>query len=237
MSDLAESSLEPTTPRRWLLRALLALMAIALLAGLALWLKSLSSAPTAAKRQVAKISILPDTPPPPPPPPKQEPKPEPAKDEPKQALREEQLKPEQPKPANEPIKMEGPAGDGPSAFAAGTVTREYQAGAPVVGAATPSGGNASDRAQERFYANSVRQLLQAEIERNLRADAAEMVATLSVWVETDGSIRRFDLSPTGDANHDVDLRAALDQTSRRLRLPSHAGLPQPMRFKLSLRPA
>jgi outer membrane biosynthesis protein TonB len=238
MSDLAESSLEPTTPRQWLLRVLLAIVAIALLASLALWLKSLSSAPAAAKRQVAKISILPDTPPPPPPPPpKQEPKPEPAKDEPKQAMREEQLKPELPKPVNEPIKMEGPAGDGPSAFAAGTVTREYQGGAPVVGAATAGGGNASDRAQERFYANSVRQLLRDEIEKNLRADAGELVANFAVWVEPDGSIRRFDLSPTGDAAHDADLRAAFEQTSRRLRLPGHTGLPQPMRFKLSLRPA
>ena len=234
MSDLAESSLEPTTPRQWLLRVLVTVMAIALLAGMALWLKSLSGGPAAAKRQVAKISILPDTPPPPPPP-KEERKPEPPKDAPKQAVREDQVKQDAPKPANEPIKMDGPAGDGPSAFAAGTVSKEYQGGTPVVGAT--SGGNASDRVQERFYANSVRQLLHDEIEKNLRADAGEMVATFSVWIEPDGSIRRFDLSPTGDATRDADLRAAFDQTSRRLRLPSHTGLPQPMRFKLSVRPA
>jgi len=236
MSELAESSLEPTSLRQWMLRALLAVVAVALLAFVALWLKTLTEVPAAPKRQVAKISILPDTPPPPPPPPKQEQKPEPAKDEPKQAMREEQLKPEVPKPANEPIKMEGPAGDGPSAFAAGAVSREYQGGAPVVGAAGGS-GNAPDRAQERFYANSVRQLLRDEIEKNLRADAGEMVANFAVWVEADGSIRRFDLSPTGDATHDADLRAAFEQTSRRLRLPGHTGLPQPMRFKLSVRPA
>ena len=234
MSDLAESSLEPTTPRQWLLRVLVTVMAIALLAGMALGLKSLSGGPAAAKRQVAKISILPDTPPPPPPP-KEERKPEPPKDAPKQAVREDQVKQDAPKPANEPIKMDGPAGDGPSAFAAGTVSKEYQGGTPVVGAT--SGGNASDRVQERFYANSVRQLLHDEIEKNLRADAGEMVATFSVWIEPDGSIRRFDLSPTGDATRDADLRAAFDQTSRRLRLPSHTGLPQPMRFKLSVRPA
>ena len=234
MSDLAESSLEPTTPRQWLLRVLVTVMAIALLAGMALGLKSLSGGPAAAKRQVAKISILPDTPPPPPPP-KEERKPEPPKDAPKQAVREDQVKQDAPKPANEPIKMDGPAGDGPRAFAAGTVSKEYQGGTPVVGAT--SGGNASDRVQERFYANSVRQLLHDEIEKNLRADAGEMVATFSVWIEPDGSIRRFDLSPTGDATRDADLRAAFDQTSRRLRLPSHTGLPQPMRFKLSVRPA
>ena len=84
----------------------------------------------APRRQVAKISILPDTPPPPPPPPKEEKKPEPPKDEPKQVMREEQVKQvEAPKPA-EAIKMEGAAGDGPSAFAAGSVNRDYAGGAP-----------------------------------------------------------------------------------------------------------
>ena len=236
MSALAESSLEPVPLRSWLLRGLIVIIVIALLVGLALWIKSMTGAPAAAKRQTAKISILPDTPPPPPPP-KEEKKPEPPKNEPKQAMREEQLKLDAPKPANEPIKMDGPAGDGPSAFAAGTVTNEYKGGAPMVGASGGTGGNVADRAQERFYANSVRQLLHDEIEKNLRSDAGELTATFSVWIEPDGSIRRFDLVPTGDAARDTDLRFAFDQTTRRLRLPGHSGLPQPMRFKLSVRPA
>jgi len=235
MSALAESSLEPVPLRSWLLRGLIVIIVIALLVGLALWIKSMTGAPAAAKRQTAKISILPDTPPPPPP--KEEKKPEPPKNEPKQAMREEQLKQDAPKPANEPIKMDGPAGDGPSAFAAGTVTNEYKGGAPMVGASGGTGGNVADRVQERFYANSVRQLLHDEIEKNLRSDAGELTATFSVWIEPDGSIRRFDLVPTGDAAHDTDLRFAFDQTTRRLRLPGHSGLPQPMRFKLSVRPA
>lgn len=237
MSALAESSLEPTSAWQWLVRALIAVVAVAVLLSLALWLKSLLGGPAVAKRQMAKISIvLPDTPPPPPPP-KEERKPEPPKNEPKQVVREEQVKQDQPKPADAPIKMDGPAGDGPSAFAAGTVTNEYKGGAPVVGAAPGATGSAGDRAQERFYANTVRQLLHDEIEKHLRADSGELTATFSVWIEPDGSIRRFDLVPTGDATRDSDLRSAFDQTSRRLRLPSHAGLPQPMRFKLSVRPA
>ena len=236
MSALAESSLEPTSAWQWLVRALIAVVAVAVLIGLALWLKSLLGGPAAAKRQMAKISIvLPDTPPPPPP--KEERKPEPPKNEPKQMVREEQVKQDQPKPADAPIKMDGPAGDGPSAFAAGTVTNEYKGGAPVIAASGGGAGNVGDRAQERFYANTVRQLLHDEIEKQLRADSGELTATFSVWIEPDGSIRRFDLVPTGDATRDTDLRSAFDQTTRRLRLPSHAGLPQPMRFKLSVRPA
>ena len=236
MSELAESSLEPVPKSRRFVQVLVALAVIALLVGAAMWIKSMTGGPAAAKRQTAKISILPDTPPPPPPPPPKE-KPEPPKDQPKQVMREQQLKQDAPKPANEPIKMDGPAGDGPSAFAAGTVNNEYKGGAPVVGASGGTGGNVADRAQERFYANSVRQLLHDEIEKNLRSDAGELTATFSVWIEPDGSIRRFELVPTGDAAHDTDLRFAFDQTSRRLHLPAHSGLPQPMRFKLSVRPA
>lgn len=235
MSDLAESSLEPVTSRRRVLHVLIVLVVVALLIGLALWLRGMLGSPTAAKRQVAKISILPDTPPPPPPP-KEEKKPEPPKDEPKQVMREVPVKQDAPKPAAEPIKMEGQAGDAPSAFGAGTVNSEYKGGAPVIGAAA-SAANVADRAQERFYANSVRQLLHDEIEKHLRPEAGELVATFSVWIEPDGSIRRFELVPTGDTARDTALRVAFDQATRRLHLPGHNGLPQPMRFKLSVRPA
>ena len=238
MSALAEDSLETTSAKTWVMRIVIGVVVIALIAGLTMTLKKMLSSPTAAKRQVAKISILPDTPPPPPPPPKEQKKPEPARDQVKQEVRQQAPKADAPKPADAPIKMDGPAGDGPSAFAAGSVTNEYKGGAPVVGSAsTGSVATAVDRSQERFYANSVKQLLQAEIEKNLRADAGEQTATFSVWVDPDGSIRRFDLVPTGDSARDTDLRAAFDSTSRRLRLPTHNGLPQPMRFKLSMRPA
>ena len=170
-------------------------------------------------------------------PPKDEKKPEPPKAEPKQAMREQPLKQELSKPAvAAPIKMEGQAGDAPSSFGAGTVNSEYKGGAPVIGAAS-SAGSVADRAQERFYANAVRQLLHDEIEKNLRPEAGELFAVFSVWIEPDGSIRRFELTPTGNATRDTDLRDAFDQTSRRLHLPSPNGLPQPMRFKLSVRPA
>lgn len=238
MSALAEDSLETTSAKTWLLRIVIGVVVIALIAALTVMMKKMLSSPTAAKRQVAKISILPDTPPPPPPPPKEEKKPEPAKEQVKQEMREQPVKQDAPKQLDAPIKMDGPAGDGPSAFAAGNVTNEYKGGAPVVGSAsTGSVSAAVDRTQERFYANSAKQMLQAEIEKNLRPDAGELTATFSVWVEPDGSIRRFELVPTGDSARDSDLRAAFDTTSRRLRLPAHNGLPQPMRFKLSMRPA
>ncbi len=233
MAALAESSLEPMTVRQWLQRALIAVAAIALVAGLVVTIKGFLGAPTAAKRQAARISILPDTPPPPPP--KEEKKPEPPKDEPRQAMREETVKQDVPKLADTPIKMDGPAGDGPSAFQSGNVKNEYSGGAPVIGG--QGGSGIPDRAQERLYATSVRQLLHDEIEKHLPPESGEVVATFSVWIDPDGTIRRFELAPTGDGAHDAALRAAFEQTTHLLHLPSHAGLPQPMRFRLSVRPA
>lgn len=215
---------------------LLAAVAFALLAFAAWWgLTHLKA--EGPKRQVAKIAILPDTPPPPPPPPKEEKKPEPPKEEPKQVMREEAPKPvEAPKPA-ESIKMEGAAGNGPSAFGAGTVSKDYAGGTPGTGSGGPA-GTASDRAQERFYANTARQLLQGEIERHLKADAEQLTATFAIWLDKDGGIQRFELSPSGNDGNDTALRSALDETRRQFKLPPPPALAlsQPMRFRLSVRP-
>ncbi|MBT9456486.1 MAG: TonB C-terminal domain-containing protein [Burkholderiaceae bacterium] len=236
MSALAEDSLQPVSKKQWLLRAVIALVVIALVAALAIWLRGLGSGDTGHKRQVAKISILPDTPPPPPPPPKEEKKPEPPKDEPKQAMRDEPPKPEAPKAANEPLKMEGAAGDGPSAFAAGNVKSEYQGGTPNTGAPA-AGGTPADRAQERLYANNARQLLRDEIEKRLKSESAQLTATFSIWLAADGAIQRFELLPSGDAKADAEMQAALNETSRLFKLPPPPHLTLPMRFRLSVRPA
>jgi protein TonB len=234
MAGLAEASLTAPLPARWWLRAVAVLLIVAMFGGIAWGLRTLIERPVGAKRQVARISILPDTPPPPPPP-REEKRPEAPKEEPKQVVREEQLKPDLPKPANEPIKMEGAAGEGPSAFGAGTVSREYQGG-PVTGA-SGAPGTAADRAQERFYANSAKQLLRDEIERHLKPGAGEVVATFAVWIETDGRIHKIELTPGTDPAVDTDLRSALDETSRQLRLPSPNGVIQPLRFRMTMRGA
>ncbi len=218
----------------------LKLLAVAgfLLLALAAWWGIKHMKAETPKRQVAKIAILPDTPPPPPPPPKDEKKPEPPKDEPKQVMREEQIKQvEAPKPA-EAIKMEGAAGDGPSAFAAGSVGKEYSGGAPSTGGASGPAGTAADRAHERCYANTARQLLQGEIERHLKSDGEALTATFAVWLEKDGGIQRYELSPSGNDTADNALRAALDETRRQFKLPPPPALAlsQPLRFRLSVRP-
>jgi type IV secretory pathway VirB10-like protein len=224
--------------RRHLTRGLVAVVGLALVVALAGWLQGLGGSSKAPQRQVAKISLLPDRPPPPPPPPKEEPPP-PPKVEPKTVVREEQIKQaEAPKPANEPLKMEGAAGDGPSAFAAGTVRNEYAGGTPQIGPAA-SAAAPRDRALERFYVNTAKQMLRDALEANFRSDIDQASAEFTLYVQRDGGIHRVEVAPSGDARLDAELRAALDQTSRSLRLPpppERLGGGEPLRFRMTVKP-
>ncbi len=182
-------------------------------------------------RQVARISVLPDTPPPPPPPPQRKEEPKPEQRQTVQPLRDA---PQAPK-ADAPIKMEGAAGDGPSAFAAGDVSQEYKGGTPTIGGAASAPGIA-DRAQERLYANSVRQMLRDEIERQLGAEAGELTSSFLIWIAADGRIDRFELDPGVTPEKDTSMRLALEASSRSLRLPPPPST-APMRFRLTVRAA
>lgn len=187
----------------------------------------------APKRQVAKIALLPDTPPPPPPPPPKERKEELPKNEPRpQPTPDNTPKP----PVDAAIKMEGAAGNGPSAFQAGSVSKEYAGGAPVVGGAASSAGGV-DRAAERLYAGTVRQMLRDEIERQLSPDAGEIQASFAVWVAGDGRISRWELDQAEgqSAPSSAALDKALARSAESLRLPSPKAYAQPMRFRLTLR--
>ncbi len=184
-------------------------------------------------RQVARIALLPDTPPPPPPPKvekKDEPKPE-SRPQPQQ----QQLKKDAAPPAPAPLKMEGAAGNGPSAFSAGPVKEDYKGGPAVIGG-TGTEGTAIDRAQQRLYANSVRQLLHDEMERQLGAGAGSVDAQLALWVGADGRISRWEVQSTSPTQ-EAELQAAMRHTADALQLPSPPPIPQPMRFRLSLHPA
>jgi outer membrane biosynthesis protein TonB len=215
-----------------LLRRVAIGLAVLLLLAAVVWLarKLASHEDSGPKKQVAKISLLPDTPPPPPPPPPKERKEEPPKSEP----RPQQQPDNTPKPpASETLKMEGAAGNGPSAFSSGTVSKDYQGGPPNGGG---GGASASDRAAERLYAGSVRQLLRDEMERQLPAEAGELQATFALWVASDGRISRWEVEPTGvAAATQATLNVALQRCADTLRLPAPNTVPQPLRFKLTLR--
>jgi periplasmic protein TonB len=123
------------------------------------------------------------------------------------------------------------------------VTSDYAGGTPVTGPAAasapapvPAAPSVADRAAERLYAGSARNLLRDELERRFKSDTDQASATFSVWVEPDGAIRRYELQRSGDARLDNELDAALDDTARNLKLPPPPAVPQPMKFRLTLRP-
>jgi hypothetical protein len=210
------------------------LLAAVVFIGAVVWaVRTLMHGAAAPARQVARIAILPDTPPPPPPPPPER-KPEPPKPDTKPVPQAEAPpKPVAP-PAPAPIKMEGAAGNGPSAFAAGPVSQDYSGGAPTVGGSGASAPGVADRAQERLYANSVRQLLRDEIERHLDPEAGELAGNFAVWIGEDGRITRWSLDAGPDAQRDQLLRSALEQSAGALRLPNPPAVAQPLRFRLTV---
>jgi hypothetical protein len=186
----------------------------------------------APKRQTVKIT-LPDTPPPPPPKPEEK-KPEPEKQEAKPTPQIEPKQVEAPPQPAQSLKMDGAAGDGPSAFSAGSVSKDYTSGQASTGPA--STGTGSDRAKYQFYINSTKQMLKDEIERHLQTDRKQLVVSFALWIKPDGSVDRYDLSPTGDERADQDIQAAFAQMARSARLPAPKDTPQPLRLRMTLLP-
>lgn len=232
MSALAEESLRPGDEARRRAVAFLVYaggLVVLLLVGLGIW--KLMSTPSAPKRQVTRIAILPDTPPPPPPPPKEEKRPEPPKTQQKD-IKIEQPKPDMPPQAVEQLKMEGPAGDGPSAFAAGAVNNEYRGG--DIGAATPGTGKGS-RLQYAFYTNALQKHIQELLARNASVKRLDYRVMVKVWLGADGSIQRAELdSSTGKPDADLALSEALVKLTGFREAPP-ADMPQPVRLRITNR--
>lgn len=187
------------------------------------------------KRQTVQIAVLPDTPPPPPPP-REEKKPEPRPEENKPQP-QEQPKPLEAPPEPQQLKMDGPAGDGPSAFAAGNVTSEYKGG--DIGSGTGGGGAAiADRLSALTYGNAAKRELNEFLNREAALRRAkDYRLPISLWLRPDGSIEKFELSGTSG---NPELDELLQSTLRRFagfRLAPPQGLTQPMRLQVTNRAA
>ena len=127
------------------------------------------------------------------------------------------------------------------AFAAGAVSQDYRGGTPTIGGsgASATAGDGARRAQERLYANSVRQLLRDELERQLNPDAGELTAAFALWIEGSGRIRHWEIdereTTTLEPQREAALKLALDRSAGRLQLPPPPTAEQPMRFRLTVR--
>ncbi len=227
MSGLAEEDILEAPWRRYVRLVGLVVLIAALIAGLVYLVQGLGGDAKRPGRQVTKITILPDTPPPPPPPPpKEQPKPEPVKTQTKE------IKVDQPKPADQPkpepdqqIKMEGEAGDGPSPFAAGTVTQEYAGG--EVGA-----GNGL---QFTFYTRLLQERIQRTLQQDQMLKGIDFRVVVRVWLDDRGGLLRSELvGASGDAEIDRALRTAMSEIPS-VGEPPPANMPQPVTLRITNR--
>lgn len=184
-----------------------------------------------------KIALInPDTPPPPPPPPpKFEKKPDPPKEQ--KEMKVEQPAPPKAEPAPSPeLKMDGPAGDGPSGFASGNITSE-----DLSKVGNGKGGTGGAAAANGLFNpfNGYANQLKGELQRYLGKQAAlkrrQYVVDVAVWVAPDGKLQRFELlGSAGDDDIDAALRAAITALPTFSQAPP-ANMPQPIKLRVRTR--
>jgi hypothetical protein len=212
MSNLVDPRPERSPQRIWIQRIGTTLGVVALGALIVWTAMHLSRAGKAPARQVAKIALLPDTPPPPPPPPPEKPKVEP-KTEVKQQI--EKQKVETP-PEPQQVKMEGPAGEGPSPFTAGEVKNDY------------IGGEVGNGAVFASYVGRVAQLIQEELSRRKGKLGS---ARVLLWLNPDGAVERFEVRGAA-ADTERQIRTAMADLKRVPEGPPQ-GMPMPMGLEIS----
>jgi len=206
MSTLALGLQKPPDNRRRMQQRLLWVVGMLLSTCAMVWgamtFMHTSSVP---RRQVARITILPDTPPPPPPP-------DEARPPPKQVEAHEMNipKPETP-PAPAQLKMEGQAGEGPSAFASGEVKQDY------------IGGDIGDGSRYSAYVARLEQRVQAELTRH-KLHVSNLRVYL--WLGPDGTIKRYAVEG-GSAGDDQAVSSALAELTRMDEAPL-ADMPMPV---------
>jgi protein TonB len=198
--------------QRWGQRAVISVVLV-FIAGALVWGgMNLTHGATEPKRQIARIMILPDTPPPPPPPEEKRP---PPKEEQARMQQVNTPKPETP-PVPAQLKMEGAAGEGPSAFAAGEVNQDY------------IGGDIGNGSRYSAYVARLEQRVQAELTRHkLHLSNVK----LYVWLGPDGTIQRYKIEG-GDGDTERNLRLALADLSRADEAPL-SDMPMPVGLSIN----
>jgi protein TonB len=202
--------------------ALIIVATIIVIALVGLGIRNLLGGGHGGVRKPPKVSLIPTTPPPPPPPPKEEKKPEPPKEQ-KEVKMDQVEKKEQP-PDNPELKMEGKAGDGPSAFASGKVTSEdlSRLGAGSGGLLNPF----------NTYATSIRTEIQRYLGRRSDLKRRQYRVEVQLWVADDGHLKRYELlGTTNDSDTDDAIRGALAKLPA-FSQPPPPNMPQPIRLRI-----
>jgi periplasmic protein TonB len=204
--------------------------ALLLVALLAWGVSSLMHGKSKGVHKAPKISLMPTTPPPPPPPPKEEKRPEPPKDQ--KEIKVDQPAPPKdaaPAPPSQELKMDGPAGDGPSAFSAGKITSDDISNLGKGGAAPVASGMFNPF---NNYATAIKGDLQRFLARNKDLRQRAYRVDVQLWVGRDGVLSRHELlGSSGDTEVDELIRQSLSTLGNFSQLPPDS-MPQPIRLRL-----
>jgi outer membrane biosynthesis protein TonB len=193
--------------RLWVTRIVIAVLVLAVLAGIGYGIKKLFSGGATQKKQITTVKLLPDTPPPPPPPPPKEPPKETPKEQPKE------IKAPEPKPIEAPpaenLKMEGPAGDAPSAFQSGAVNNEYKGGDVNTG---PKIGGKKNMAAFAWFTNKVDAQIKKALDAESGLSKVKYQVDVRVFLTAQGDIDHAELiDSSGDAEIDALIRKVLSR--------------------------
>lgn len=222
----AETDTQQKPTKQWLSRLLIAVLVLAVLAGLVYGIKKLLSGGHAQKKQITTVKLLPDTPPPPPPPPPKEPPKETPKEQPKEAPKEPEPKPVEAPPA-ENLKMEGAAGDGPSPFQAGTVNNEYKGGDVSTVKIVPK----RNMAAFAWFTNKVDAQIKKALDAEKDLSKAKYQVDVRVFLNAQGNIDHAELiDSSGDVETDALIRKILSHIP-----PLNEAAPEDMPRKVIVR--
>jgi periplasmic protein TonB len=206
MEDNLSADTQVQPARLWATRLLIAVLVLAVLAGIAYGIKKLFSGGPAQKKQITTVKLLPDTPPPPPPPPPKEPPKETPKEQPKEAPKAPEPKPVEAPPA-ETLKMEGAAGDGPSPFQAGAVNNEYKGGE----VSTKIGGK-KNMAAFAWFTNKVDAQIKKALDAEAELSKVKYQVDVRVFLNAQGDIDHAELiDSSGNPETDALIRKVLSR--------------------------
>lgn len=184
------------------------------------------------KKKAPKITLLtPAVPPPPPPPPKVEKKPEPPKEQ-KEIKINQPVEKKNEQPPSPELKMDGPAGNAPSAFASGNITSE-----DLSKIGSGSGGIEKTGMFNPFnnYASLLKGELQRYLSKNIALRRRRYSVEIHVWVDSSGALKRYELiGSSKDADTDEEIRTAMSAMSTFSQSPP-ANMPQPIRLRIITR--
>ena len=194
---------------------------------LAAWaIKGLMSGKSSGPKKPPKISLIAPPPPPPPPPPKFEKKPDPPKEQ--KEVKVDQPVPKDTPPPSPELKMDGPAGSGPSAFAAGKITSD-----DLSKVGTGTGGEKGGLFNPfNNYSNLLKGELQRYLSKNNALRRRRYAIEVKVWVSPSGALKRYELTgTTDDSDTDQAIQQALASLSGFNENPP-ANMPQPIRLRI-----